>query len=131
MKWVGLAAVAVCVGAAATAEPWGLMAAPTECAALESLVVFGLVDGGPDGDTTEFSAVVNSGDGAWCLEWLDAYALGEGMRIASCREAFDLLNANGLPEWLAGAEGEFIVDILTPQYAEACADMVFDLTAGQ
>jgi hypothetical protein len=128
---IGIVVAAVCLAAPAAAEPWGLMASPTECAALESLVVFGLVDGGPDGDTTAFSEAVFSGDGSLCQDWLDDYGLGEGMRIASCREAFDLLNANGLPEWLAGAEPDFIVDLLTPQYAESCADMVFDLTAGQ
>jgi hypothetical protein len=107
------------------------MATPTECAALESLVVFGLVDGGPDGDTTEFSAVVGAGDAGWCVEWLDGYGMGEGMRRADCREAFDILNANGLPEWLWGEEPAFITDILMPPYAGSCAEMVFDLTAGQ
>jgi hypothetical protein len=126
-----LALVTMLVATPALSEPWGLSATPTECAALESLVVFGLVDGGPDGDTTAFTAVVRSGDPLQCQVWLDGYGLGEGMRIESCREAFDLLNANGLPEWQVGSEPGFIEDLLTPQYADACADMIFDLTAGQ
>ncbi len=90
-----------------------------------------MIDGGIGGDTTELTDVVNSGDGQSCLAWLDSYGMGDGMRLDSCREAFDLLNANGLPEWLAGAEPDFIRDVLTPQYDAACDDMVFDLTAGQ
>ena len=132
MKFAMWAAGAMVLAAGGVqAEPWGLMGSPVECAALESLVVFGLIDGGIGGDTTELTNVVNSGDGQSCLAWLDSYGMGDGMRLESCREAFGLLNANGLPEWLAGAEADFIRDILTPQYEAACDDMVFDLTAGQ
>ena len=126
-----MAAGAVLLAAPLVAEPWGLVDVPVECGALESLVVFGLVDGGPGGDTTEFSAVVMSGDRQRCVAWLDNYGLGDGMRLESCREAFGLLNANGLPEWLLGSEPDVIRDVLSPQYEGACEDMVFDLTAGQ
>jgi hypothetical protein len=131
MKRMLMMAGAAVLAAPVMAEPWGLRATPVECAALESLVVFGLVDGGQDGDTSAFSAVVEAGDGALCQEWLDAYGMGDGMWEGDCREAFALLNANGLPEWLAGEEPAFIMDVLVPPYVGSCADMVFDLTAGQ
>jgi hypothetical protein len=110
------------------AEPWGLMATPVECAALESLVVFGMVDGGPGGDTTEFSAVVESANAQRCVAWLDSYGMGEGMRLESCRAAFDLLNRNGSP---AGTEQDLFREVLSPQYESACDDLLIDLTAGQ
>ncbi len=99
---VWAAGAMVLAAGAVQAEPWGLMGSPVECAALESLVVFGMIDGGIGGDTTELTDVVNSGDGQSCLAWLDSYGMGDGMRLDSCREAFDLLNANGLPNGWRG-----------------------------
>jgi hypothetical protein len=131
MKGFFILAALVVAACPLRAETWGLTAVPTECAALESLVVFGMVDGGPGGDTTEFSAVVAAGNAQRCIAWLDSYGVGDGMRLDSCRQAFDLLNANGLPDWLDGTEPEFIREVLSPQYEGACDDLLIDLTAGQ
>lgn len=127
----GVTAVVLLLAAGpALAQGWGLRAPTVECQALESLVVFGLVDGGEGGDTTEFTAVVDSGDVGLCLDWLDAYGF-PGMTDPACVETFAVLSQNGLPEWLAGEEAAFIVDILSPMSPTACSDMLFDLTAGQ
>ena len=129
----GLAAgVILSLGAAgvAAAEGWGLMSPVAECAALESLVVFGLIDGGEGGDTSELSAVVEAGDPGLCLEWLESYGY-PGLYDADCVEAFALMSFNGLPEWLAGEEPTYITEILAPHGPEICANMLFDLTAGQ
>jgi hypothetical protein len=108
----------------AVAEPWGLTAKPLECAALESLVMFGMVDEGPGNDTREMSGVVGSGDRARCMAWLDSFGLGDGMRLESCRAAFERLSAEGLPNRRNGTEPDVIRDVLSPQYDMACDDML-------
>ena len=127
--WLAALALTVASGPA-LAEGWGLRAPTTECRALESLVVFGLIDGGAGGDTTDITRVVDSGDVGLCLDWLGSYGF-PGMTDPGCVEAFDVLSRNGLPEWLMGEEPSYIVAILSPMSAAACGEMLVDLTAGQ
>jgi hypothetical protein len=114
----------------AAAESWGLMAPTVECRGLESLVVFGLIDGGEGGDTSELTAVVESGDSELCLEWLESYEY-PGLWNPDCAMAFDVLSTNGLPEWLAGEEVAYLTDILAPWAPDTCANMLIDMTAGE
>ena len=57
-------------------ESLGLLARRIDCAALESLVVFGLIDGGIGGDTTELTALLDQGDGPACMVRLTEYGFG-------------------------------------------------------
>lgn len=127
---VGAMVLAMTSGAA-HAQGLGLMATPAECAALESLVVYGLIDGGIDGDTTVLTGIVQSGDGAICLEELGRYGFGAGFGDEDCVVAWDVLMRNGLPEWVADQIPTFIATILQPASAQDCDDMLFELTAGQ
>jgi hypothetical protein len=131
MKVAGLAAgTMLLAAAAATAGPWGLTGRPVPCAALESLVVFGLVDGGIGGDTTGFSGIVAAGDGQRCLAWLDSYGFGDGMRLRACRETFDKLNAEGLPPGFDRDEAEVIRDLLSAQVQSDCVAIDASLRSG-
>ncbi len=122
---VGLLAVPV------HAEGLGLMAIPAQCAALESLVVFGLIDGGIGGDTAELTAVVDGADPVLCQSWLDDYGYGAGFADEDCATAWDVLARNGLPEEMMSEVPTFITTILSPASAQDCDDMLFELTAGQ
>ena len=127
MRVAALAAGALVLAAPAMAKPWGLTGSPTACAALESLVSFGLVDGGLGGDTNEFSGIVASGDGQRCLAWLDNYGFGDGMRLRSCRDTFDRLNAQGLPDGFDKSDEEVIRDVLSAQVEDDCEDLAFEV----
>jgi hypothetical protein len=126
MRVAGLAAGALALAGPAMAEPWGLTGTPTACAALESLVIFGLVDGGLGGDTHEFSAIVAGANGQRCLAWLDNYGFGDGMRLPACREAFDTLNAQGLPRGFGRSDAEVVGILLSAQFESDCADLAFE-----
>jgi hypothetical protein len=130
MKALLIAGALTLAAGAAGAQGWGLMGPTVECRGLESLVVFGLIDGGEGGDTSEISDVIAYGDSALCLEWLDSYGY-PGLYNPDCAQAFDILSTNGLPEWLAGAETDFVRDLLAPFAPDSCANLLFDLTAGQ
>jgi hypothetical protein len=127
MRVAALAVGTLVLAAPAMAKPWGLTGSPTACAALESLVIFGLVDGGLGGDTNEFSGIVASGDGQRCLAWLDNYGFGDGMRLRACRDAFDRLNAQGLPEGFEKSDEKVIRDILSAQVEDECEDLTFEV----
>ena len=122
-------AFALC-GTGAAAEGWGLMGPTVECRGLESLVVFGLIDGGEGGDTSELTAVVDSGDSGLCLEWLESYGY-PGLYNPDCATAFDILATNGLPDAYAGEEVAYITDLMAPFAPDTCSNILFDLTAGQ
>ncbi len=111
-------------------EPLGLMSSPIECAALESLVVFGLIDGGIGGDTTELTQLLNRGDGEVCLARLWDYGYGSGFLENDCRTAFDVLSRG----WFGPTDEMSIVDaialILAPPAKTTCDDILFDMTAG-
>lgn len=121
------AALAALPGGAAMAQGWGLMAPTAECRALESLVVFGLVDGGEGGDTAEFSAVVESGDSGLCLEWLESYGY-PGMWNPDCLAAFDYMNTYGAPDWAIDEVGE-LTALLAPFSPDYCANVLAELTS--
>ena len=131
MRMVFGAAFVVLFSGPVYAEGLGLMASPAQCAALESLVVFGLIDGGEDGDTSELTAVVDAGDPAVCQSWLDDYGFGTGFADEDCAVAWDVLARNGLPEEMAAEIPTYITNILSPISAQVCDDALFDLTAGQ
>jgi hypothetical protein len=127
----GLLAAGISADRATAQDALWLMAPTNECAALESLVVYGFIDGGEGGDTTAFTALVNQGDPAICLEELRAYGFGAGFDNADCVTAWEILRRNGLPEYMSDQLGTFIGTILQPASAQDCADMLFELSAGQ
>jgi hypothetical protein len=108
----------------------GLKGAPAQCVALESLVVYGLIDGGEGGDTAELTAVVNAGDARECQIWLNSYGIGRGFKDPDCATAFEIF-ARDWPGEDVGEIQSIIVGLLTPESAQYCDDMLFDLTAGQ
>lgn len=118
--------MAALAGGAAAAQGLGLTAPTPECRALESLVVFGLIDGGAGGDTSELTAVVESGDSALCLEWLESYGY-PGMWNPDCAAAFEHLNDNGLPDWAIDAAGE-LTGILAPYSPDYCSNVLAELS---
>ncbi len=118
------------IGQMVAAEGLGLRSVPVECAALESLVVYGLIDGGEGGDTTELTGVVDAGDGALCLDWLDGYGYAGGFADEDCATAFEIF-ARDWPGMDDAETQSIIVGLLTPDSAQFCDDMLFDLTAGQ
>jgi hypothetical protein len=128
MKAAGLAAGALLgLAAPALAEPWGLAATPAPCAALEALVIFGLIDAGLGGDTTEYTGIVASGSGQRCLAWLDSLGFGDGIRLDACSDVFEQLNAKGLPRGFGRTDEEVIREILSAQVESDCTDLAFDL----
>jgi hypothetical protein len=129
MKVTPIAAGIMILAASAMADPWALTGKPTACAALESLVVFGLVDGGIGGDTNDFTAVVSTGDRQRCLAWLDSYGFGDGIRLQACRDTFDTLNAEGLPENSSLSDAEAIREILSAQNDDDCTGLASELKA--
>jgi hypothetical protein len=126
-----LAALVLGLGASqANALGLGLQGSPAQCAALESLVVYGLIDGGIDGDTTELTAVVNAGGARECQIWLNGYGYGRGFKDPDCATAFEIF-ARDWPGEDVGEMQAIIVGLLTPESAQYCDDLLFELTAGQ
>lgn len=124
-----LAALLLTAGAA-QAESWGLIAETPACGALESLVVWGVIEGGEGGDTSELTAVVRDDDPAVCQLWLDHYAY-PGLYNPVCAQVFMVLSTNGLPESPAGQEGAYLIQLLAPRASDTCDNMLFELTAGE
>lgn len=114
-----LAAAVVLCGAPALSQERFLRAPQVECAALEALVVFGLIDGGPGGDTAELSALVDSGDVGACTLGLEAHGYGEGLLDESCFGAMELMAVHGPPA-PAADPASLLYDVLTGASLEAC-----------
>ncbi|MBP1805940.1 hypothetical protein [Rubellimicrobium aerolatum] len=106
-----LLALLVLTANPALAQETVLTAAPLECAAAESLLIYGLIDGGIDGDTSDFSALVDGGDGVACRDYLEGAGYGEGLSDPACMAAMGIVAAYGVPS-AEGDPGALLRDIL-------------------
>ena len=92
-----LAALLLLPAAAAAQDPF-LTPGPIQCQAVESLVVYGLIDGGEGGDTSELSAMLDNRDGRACFFALEGYGYAAGMMDDTCVAAMEVIAAYGAPE---------------------------------
>ncbi len=75
-----------------------LSGTPVECAALEALVVYGLIDGGEGGDTSELGQIVENSDGRACFFELETYGYAAGLMDDTCEAGMEIIAAYGAPE---------------------------------
>jgi hypothetical protein len=78
-------------------EPF-LQSSPIQCAAVEALVVYGLIDGGVDGDTSELTEMLGNNDGRACFFALEDYGYAAGMTEDICVAGMEIIAAYGAPE---------------------------------
>jgi hypothetical protein len=94
---IPLLAVLLLPAAAAAQEPF-LQSSPIQCAAVEALVVYGLIDGGVDGDTSDLTALLENNDGRACFFALEDYGYASGLTEDICVAGMEIVAAYGAPE---------------------------------
>lgn len=101
------------------------------CHALESLVVWGLIDGGEGGDTSELSATVDAGVGGVCMEWLASYGPTEGLWTPDCAALMGVIAADAFPESAWPDIPGFVQLAISGANSAACSAGLADLLGGQ
>jgi hypothetical protein len=100
------------------------------CPALESLVVWGLIDGGEGGDTTELSAVLDTGDGRLCLDMLTGYGLVDGLFIPDCAALMGVIAVEGFDEAVWPDVPAMVQAAISGADPQACSLTLASLTLG-